>query len=818
MKHQDLIKRMTLEEKASLMSGANFWNTKSVERLAIPSLMLTDGPHGLRKQAGDPDHLGLHDSVPATCFPTAATLANSWNPDLLYRIGQALGKEAKAEGVSVLLGPGLNIKRNPLAGRNFEYFSEDPLLSGKMAAALIRGIQSEDVGASVKHFAVNSQEKHRMSIDEVVDERALHELYLEGFRIAVQEGKPWTVMSSYNKVNGTYANEHPELLQEILRDRWGFDGLIVTDWGGNNDRVEAMKAGNALEMPSTGGITDAQIVEAVRSGELDEGVLDKRVLEVLQLIKRTKNSNPLTAHFLPPADLEANQRLAVHAAEESLVLLKNARPGSPSPLPLAPHTSVAVIGDFADDLRIQGAGSSRVNPTVVERPVDVLREAGLNVVGFEAGYKRHGGTSARMRQRAVTLADKAEETLLLIGLDESLEAEAADRPHMRIPREQLRLLHDLMEAGHDPIVILVGGSPVELPFADLVGAILHGYLPGQGGARAIAKIVTGQVTPSGKLAETYPLTYEDVPSSTTYGKTQSASYHRESIYLGYRYYDKVGKAVRFPFGHGLSYTQFEYSDLKVSSEGVRVTVANVGDREGCEVVQVYVAPKDSDDFVAPQELTGFARVCMQPGQSRTVEIPFSEHAFSVFDTAKGGWRERGGHYRVLVGASSRDIRLSAQIKRSARHFQLAYDRDALPHYYGGDPKSATRREFATLLGRTPPPQNWDPDAPITRDSIFAELEGRGGVGGALNAAARGASLALHKIGKPMWANNINFVMDAPMRSVSRFSAGAFPEGALDGVIDVFNGKVFAGARQVISELRAARETDADTNDLDGKNK
>ncbi len=721
MKHQKLIDQMTLEEKASLMSGADFWNTKPVERLGIPSIMLTDGPHGLRKQRGDADHLGLNDSVPATCFPTAATLANSWDTDLLYKIGKALGKEARAEGVSVLLGPGLNIKRNPLGGRNFEYFSEDPLLSGKMASALIRGVQSEGVSACVKHFAVNSQEKHRMSIDEVVDDRALHELYLEGFRIAVQEGKPWTVMSSYNKINGTHSNEHSELLQKILRDDWGFDGLIVTDWGGNNDRVKAVKAGNALEMPSTGSITDAEIVKAVRNGELDVEVLDQRVREVIDLLDRTGNSDPLAGADLREVDFEANQELAVRAAEESLVLLKNERGNSPKPLPLAPHTSVAVIGDFANYLRIQGAGSSRVNPTVVESPLEMLKEAGLDVVGFEPGYKRYGGTSDCMRRRAVELADRAEETILFIGLDESLEAEGADRPHMRIPKDQLHLLRNLLEAGHDPIVVLVGGSPVELPFADLVGAILHGYLPGQGGARAIARILTGKVTPSGKLAETYPLVYDDVPSSKDYGKTQSAAYHKESIYLGYRYFDKVGKAVRFPFGHGLSYTRFEYSDLKVSSQGVSVTVTNVGDRQGCEVVQVYVAPDDVNTFRPAQELAGFARTCVQPGQSKRVEIAFSDHAFSFFCSARGQW-----------------------------------------------------------------------------------CDCRGGVGGAVNGSIRVAASLFRLAGKPMWANNVNFVMDAPLRSVSRFSAGAFPEGALEAVIDILNGRTRPGVKRLASELRANR--------------
>ena len=796
--HRALIDQMTLEEKASLMSGANFWNSKGIDRLGIPSMMLTDGPHGLRKQGGSADHLGLNQSLPATCFPTAATLANSWDPHLGYEVGQALGVEAKAEGVSVLLGPGLNIKRNPLAGRNFEYFSEDPLLAGKMAAALIRGIQSEGVGASMKHYAVNSQEKHRMSIDEVVDERALHETYLEGFRIAVQEGNPYTVMSSYNKVNGDYTNENQPLM-EILRNEWGFDGLVVTDWGGNNDRVAGLLAGNALEMPSTGGITDAEIVVAVQDGSLDETVLDARVAEVLELIDRTAATNPALADLSDVnPDFDGHHDLAVRAAEEGVVLLKNGPTQNPT-LPLRRGSSVAVIGDFADDLRIQGAGSSRVNPTRTESPLDALSAAGLNLAGFAQGFKRHGGRSDALRKRALALASRAETTIVFIGLDESLEAEAADRPHMRIPREQLRLLHDLLAAGHKPIVILVGGSPMELPFADHVDAILAGYLPGQGGASAIANVLVGAVNPSGKLAETYPVVYEDVPSAPTYGNTEAASYHDESIYIGYRYFDKVGGRVRFPFGHGLSYTTFEYSNLQVDAEGVSVTVTNTGTRAGTEVVQVYVGPPETTDFVAPQQLAGFARVTLEAGESTSVRIDFSEHAFSVFDGAAGKWRQRKGLYAALVGASSRDIRLEGTVEVDGEEFDLNYDRDLLPHYFSGEVKGIGASEFAHLLGRTPPSQFWDRSLPITRDSILAQLVGRGGIAGLCGGAITGIGSILHAVGKPMLANNMNFALDMPLRTLPRLSGGAFTESALDDLINVLNGRLPKGNRTASKE-------------------
>ncbi|MET4225283.1 glycoside hydrolase family 3 C-terminal domain-containing protein [Oerskovia enterophila] len=806
---------MTLTEKASLTSGANFWNTKPVDRLGVPSIMLTDGPHGLRKQGGAADHLGLNASLPATCFPTAATLANSWDPGLVERVGEALGAEAAAEDVSVLLGPGLNIKRNPLAGRNFEYFSEDPLLAGRLAAAQIRGIQSQGVAASAKHFAVNSQETHRMSMDEVVDERALHETYLEAFRIAVTEGRPWTVMSSYNKVNGTYANEHRELLDEILRKQWGFDGVVVTDWGGNNDRVAGLVAGNALEMPSTDGVTDAEVVRAVEKGRLDEAVLDARVDELLALIARTERARaqgPRTPDGAAPVDHDAHHALAVEAARRSIVLLRNAR----GTLPLGSHSGrVAVIGDFAADPRYQGAGSSLVNPTRVDVPLDALRASGLHVVGYKQGFARRdagrgawdSASSARRRRRAVHLAERADVVLLFLGLDESAEAEGVDRTHMRLARNQLALTRELTALGVPVVVVLAGGAPVELPFAEHVDAIVHGYLAGQGGGQAVADVLTGAVNPAGRLAETYPLRYADVPSSATFGRTEVTSEHRESIYVGYRYADKVGLPVRYPFGHGLSYTTFAYSDLTAGREQVTVTVTNTGDRAGTETVQVYVeAPSAAEGaFRAPRELAGFAKVTLDAGESATVSVDLAEHAFHAYDTSSHRWRTVPGTYTVQVGASSRDLRVSAPVDVDGEPWTpgaTAPGATALPHYVSGQVDRVPADEFAALLGRTPPAADWPVGQPLTRDDIVAQARGRGGVGGLLVGLIDTAGRLLMALGRPLAANNTRFALDLPFRSVSRMSAGTVDDAMLDALLVMVNGRFWGGMRRLVPAWRA----------------
>ncbi|WP_052492531.1 glycoside hydrolase family 3 C-terminal domain-containing protein [Leucobacter komagatae] len=793
-KYQNLLSALTRAEKASLMSGRNFWYTKPVERLGIPSIMLSDGPHGLRKQETVGDHLGRNRSIASTCFPTAATLANSWDTELLEAVGSALGAEAAAESIRVLLGPGLNIKRNPLAGRNFEYFSEDPLVSGKLAASFIRGVQSHGVSAAAKHFAVNSQESRRMTIDEIVDERALHEIYLEGFRIAVTEGGTWTVMSSYNRVNGTYANENRELLTNILRGRWGFDGLVVTDWGGNHDRVEGLLAGNALEMPSTDGETDRDILRALAGAAVDESVLDERVAEVLQLIDRTEPTEQQAASAAAhraragsgaagtgsaSAHLHAaHHELAVEAARRSIVLLENRH----STLPLAQGSAarVAVIGDFARTPRYQGAGSSLVNPTRLDSPLDALQESGVNIVGYAPGFSRRDSRSRRRARGALRLARESDIILLFLGLDESAESEGLDRSHMRLANNQLELANELLALGIPVVCVLAGGAPVELPFAEQAAAIVHGYLAGQGGGRAIADVLTGKVNPSGKLTESYPLRYEDVPSAPAFAQAEATAEHRESIYVGYRYFDKVDARVRYPFGHGLSYTSFSYSNLEPGAEHASVTVTNTGDVAGSEVVQLYVEAPDraAHSFRAVRELRGFARVALLPGESRTVKIAYSAHAFDVFHGEDRDWRRIAGTYTIQAAASSRDIRLEAQLSvdadhqgRRAPHRTASADSASAgrgapagalsPHYVSGHVELVSAADFEGLIGMPLPPPNWQAGGPLTRAHTIEQGRGRGGFAGLLYFIAHRSRAVLLALGKPLQANNTRFILELP---------------------------------------------------------
>lgn len=769
--YRDVISQLTLEEKASLMSGANFWNTRGVERLGIPSMMLTDGPHGVRKQAGKADNLGLHKSMPATCFPTAATLATSWDVELVERVGVALGREAASMQVGVLLGPGLNIIRNPLGGRSFEYYSEDPYISGKLAAAQVRGIQSTGVAACPKHFAVNSQEHLRMSIDEVVDERSLHELYLEGFRRVVTEARPRVIMSSYNRVNGTYANENMHLLDDILKKAWGFDGVIVTDWGGNNDRVAGLKAGNQLEMPSSGGVTTREIVAAVQAGELEESLLDRRVEELLALVF------DVTEHIkdAPSVDYDAHHELAVEAARQSIVLLKN-EAGS---LPLLPGAKVAVIGDFAKNPRYQGAGSSLVEPTRLESAYDALAAAGVNISGYAPGFKRFGGDSQQLVRQAVHVADEAETALLFLGLDESSEAEGIDREHMRLPDNQLRLVDELVKLGKKVIVVLAGGAPVELPFVDQVSAIVHGYLGGQGGGRAIADILTGAVSPSGKLAVSYPLSYDDVPSARYYPGRELTAEHREGLYVGYRYYDAQSVLVRYPFGHGLSYTSFAYGDIQASESGVKCMVMNTGGSAGAEIVQVYVGAVSPSYYAPPRELKGFAKVALQSGESRQVEIAFDDHTFARFDERVGRWVTEPGERTVEIGASSRDIRLSASLMVQGNARRSVDTQNELSSYYAGDVQAVGDDEFARLLGRPLPPSEWDRNAPLTLGSTIAQLSYQNFFGRSCYCLLRLARRLYFAFGKPILANNLMFIINMPFSKIERLSSGKISQRSVE---------------------------------------
>lgn len=797
LNHRSIIDRLTLEEKAALTSGANFWNTESLDRLGIPSMMLTDGPHGVRKQGGKADHLGLNKSIPATCFPTAATLANSWDVDLLEEVGDALGAEAAAEDVSVLLGPGLNIKRNPLAGRNFEYFSEDPLLSGTLAAAFIRGVQGRGVAACPKHFAVNSQETHRMSVDEIVDTRALHEIFLEGFRLAVTQGRPRTIMSSYNRVNGTFAHENDYLLTEVLRDRWGFDGMVVSDWGGCNDRVASIAAGGSLEMPSADGVTDREVVDAVTSGRLDEETLDRRVDEVLSVVFGTRDA--IAADGRAPLTQDAAHARAVDAARRSIVLLKN-----DGALPLDGER-LAVIGDFAEAPRYQGAGSSLVNPTRLSSALTELRRR-RDVVGYEPGFARLGAASPKRLARAVRLAKRADVVVVFLGLSEAAETEGLDRRHLRLPENQLDLMRELIALERRIVVVLSGGAPVELPFADDVDAIVHGYLGGQGAGEAIVDVLTGAVNPSGKLAESYPIRYGDVASAAYYARGEATAEHRDSIFIGYRYYDTLGKPVQYPFGHGLSYTRFDYSDLEATPESATVTVTNTGDVAGAEIVQVYVAAAEGG-FRAAKELAGFTKIDLAPGESRRVAIALREHAFDYFNVDLDRFVTEGGEREIIVGSSSRDLRLSTTVHLDGDDVAFPYVEADLPNYHSGEVKAVTSEEFSSLLGWPLPDPDWDRSADLGYNDILAQAGDRRGLGRLLVGAITLTRRVLMRANKPIEANYTHFVLDLPFRSVSRMSGGRVNPPMLDALLAAINGHPVKGLRRLIAANRDRRRTD-----------
>ena len=691
---------MTLEEKCYLFSSKDFWQTRSVERLGVHSMTLSDGPHGVRKQEGAGDQLGLNGSLPATCFPTAATIANSWDPALGEEIGKCLGEEAASQKVGVLLGPGLNIKRSPLCGRNFEYFSEDPYLAGKMAAGYIRGIQKNGVAACPKHFAVNSQELRRMASDSVLDERTLREIYLTGFEIAVKEGGAKSIMSSYNEVNGVYANENYHLLQEILRDEWGFDGFVVSDWGASNDHVEGVRNGSHLEMPTTGGDSDLKLVQAVKDGKISEEIINQRADEILDVILPVTES--VKKYENRPFDIDAHHRMAMKAAGESIVLLKN----EGNILPLKKGTKVAVIGEFAQKARYQGAGSSVVNPTKLDHTMDMIKNFDLDVAGFEPGYPRSGKGDPAMQAKAVELAKKADIVLLYIGLDEISESEGLDRAHMKLPQSQIDLLEAVTAVNPNVVAVMSAGSSVEMPWLDKCKAVIHGYLCGQAGAGAMLQAIMGEINPSGKLAESYPIKYEDVSSAPYFPAKQRTAEYREGLYVGYRYYETANIPVLFPFGFGLSYTTFQYSDLKVSDKEATFTLTNTGSVDGAEVAQLYVGKADAQVFRPIRELKGFAKVFLKAGESKTVTIPLDDKTFRYFNVKTNRFEVEGGEYQVMIGASAVDIKLTGNVSVKGTDAPNPYDKRLLADYYSGQIKAVPDVEFENLLGRPIPDGHW----------------------------------------------------------------------------------------------------------------
>lgn len=663
-----LLADLTLEEKAALLDGADFWRTKPVERLGIPSIMVTDGPHGLRKQAEASDHLGLIDSVPATCFPPAAGLASTWDTALLRRVGEALGRECRAAGVSVLLGPGVNMKRTPLCGRNFEYFSEDPMLAGELAAALVNGVQSQGIGTSLKHFAANNQETDRMTVSAQVDERTLREIYFPAFERVVTGAQPWTVMCSYNRINGVYASENHWLLTEVLRDDWGFAGLVVSDWGAVNRREQALAAGLDLEMPASGGGGTQAILAAVRAGRLTEATVDRAVTRLLTLVDRAL---PALADG-QPFDVDAHHALAREAAAASAVLLKN----EDGILPLDPQAggTVAVIGEFARTPRFQGAGSSQVNPTRVDTALDALRAAldGRREITFAPGFGiESDAAEPELVEEAVRIAGAAEVVVVFLGLPPSYESEGYDRTHVDLPPGQVELLHAVADVNPRVVVVLSNGSAVTVaPWQERAKAVLEGWLLGQAGGSATADLLLGATAPAGRLAETIPVRYQDNPTIGAFPGEHGQVRYGEGLLIGYRWYDAHRLPVAYPFGHGLSYTTFTYSGLEVavSTAGadpvveVTLTVANTGTRTGTEIVQLYVTDPEASVYRPEQELRGFARVTLAPGQSAPVRIRLDRRAFAFWHEPARRWVVEGGVFGIRAGASSRDIRLSTTVE------------------------------------------------------------------------------------------------------------------------------------------------------------
>lgn len=647
-----IVQDMSLQEKSSFASGKDFWHLEASGRHDLPSIMVTDGPHGLRKQNKSSDHVGLNVSVPATCFPTAVALACSWDTDLLEQVGNAIGQECVAEEVTVLLGPGMNIKRHPYCGRNFEYFSEDPLLSGKLAAALINGVQKNGVGTSVKHYAVNNQEKGRMIIDAVVDERTLREIYLRGFEIAVKEAQPWTVMCAYNRVNGTYCSEHDYLLNKILRDEWGFEGLVVTDWGATNDRAEGIRTGLDLEMPSSGGINDRLVEAAVSNGELDENLLDQAIARnvALSLLGKDLSQNR------KDVDLDANHELARHVAAECTVLLKNDN----QTLPLNSEQSIALIGAFAEHPRYQGTGSSQVKPTTLDNSLNRFKQI-ADQVEYARGYDpKSAEEDPVLIAEATGIAQQCDVAVVYVGLPPIYESEGFDRTHLELPEQHHRLVEAVCEANPNTVVVLSNGSPVAMRWVNKPKAILEGYLGGQAGGSAWVDVLFGLREPGGRLAETFPIAVSDVPSDRYFPGDLRQVQYREGLYVGYRYFDSAQRDVLFPFGHGLSYTDFEFGELEISQAAnqtfqVSLEVRNTGNRAGSEVVQLYVHDISASVYRPEQELRAFSKVHLDPGTFERVTLTLTADAFNFYDPDQMKWVIEAGEFELRVGRSSREI-------------------------------------------------------------------------------------------------------------------------------------------------------------------
>ncbi len=789
MRHEDLIRKMTLEEKCAFLSGKDVWHTHAIERLGIPAMMLSDGPSGLRKQAGEGDHLGLNASTKATNIPSASTIANGWSAEIAGRMGAIVGADARAQGVQVLLGPGLNTKRSSLCGRSFEYYSEDPYLAGKLAAGFIRGAQSNGVSACAKHFAANSQELLRMHSDSVMDERTLREMYLTNFEIAITEGQPRAVMTSYNRLNGTYTNENAHLY-DILRGEWGYDGMVVTDWGGSNSYVEGVRAGMNLEMPAAGDDSALQLLAAVKQGKISESLVDERVDQLLDVVLTTTALQPV------PAPSPEQQHAAVReAAEQCAVLLKN----DGGLLPLDKNTKVAIIGDFAAHPRYQGAGSSMVNPHSVDETLPLSKKYFPNQVGYAQGFERLDRENKAMAEEAIALARQADAVLLYIGLPEGFETEGLDRTHMRLPQNQISLIAELSRLNKPVAAVLSCGSAVEMPWLDQVQALLYGGLGGEAAADAMLRVLCGEAVPGGKLAETFPVEYGKTPVSRYYPGKEATAEYREGIYVGYRYFATAKQPVRFPFGYGLSYTTFEYSGLSVNESGATFTVANTGSRDADEIAQLYVSLPGAKIFRPAIELKGFARVSLKAGEKKQITIPFDKYTFRYWNVQSGAFEVEGGLWEISIGASSEDIRLKATLQVKGTGKQNPYANPAFDCYRTADLMNVPDASFQALISRKLPAHTWNKLQPLEINDTVRQLFY------AKNPIARFAYRILTgKVNKAIENGkpdlNMLFIYNIPFRGMAKMMGGMVTTAMSEDILLMCNGHWHKGLGRLIKHF------------------
>lgn len=792
MKYEKIISQMTLEDKISFCEGSDFWHTKAFEKYGIPQIMMCDGPHGLRKQENKGDHMGVNISKPSTCFPAACATGSSWDRDLLRKIGNAIAEEALSEDISMVLGPGINIKRNPLCGRNFEYFSEDPYIAGELGTAFIQGLEELGVAASLKHFAANSQESKRFTSDSILDERTLREIYLSGFERAVKVGKPSTVMSAYNKLNGTYCSSNKYLLTDILRKEWGFEGVVVTDWGAMNHREEGFRAGCDLEMPGGQYYFRDETIRAVREGRLSEKLIDESVDRLLALVFRADEIR----HRKYEWDKRAHHEIARKAAAASAVLLKNEN----DILPLKRDRKIAVIGQFAKDMRYQGTGSSFINPLRLVNVIDAFDENGVKYEFYE-GCSRDGSLAPGLLSEAVKGASEAEAAVVFAGLTDIYESEGFDRETLDMPNGHVRMIEEVSGANPNTVVVLMAGSPVLMPWLDKVKAVLHMYLPGEAGGEAAFDLLFGDVNPSGRLSESYPLHYEDIPSSGFYEKGGETAEYREGIYVGYRYYDRAGIDVLFPFGYGLSYTSFEYSDMEVKGENTDITVSvkirNTGKRAGAEVVQLYVRDRQTAVHRPLKELKGFEKIYLKEGESKTVSFSLNKRSFAYYDVNTRDWQLQGGEYDIMIGKSSRDMVLSQILKLEGTAHAHPLD-NLKGTWYEALKGKPGREDLEALLGRKIEYYRAPRRRYYTLDNSISEMKASFVMRILYRYIEKTNAKTYGRIdySNPVFKMAMICSTDIPIKNLTMLSNGVMKKNIAQGLVHMANGRFIKGIREL----------------------